>query len=72
MELIELKRRMHAQEVYVFDEALAIEQAECLERLYDLGVVPLERRFGQENQEVEPKEGRKRRPFYGVIESPNT
>lgn len=35
MELIELKRRMHAQEVYVFDEALAIEQAECLERLYD-------------------------------------
>ena len=37
-----------------------------------LGVVPLERRFGQENQEVEPQEDRKRRPFYGVIESPNT
>ena len=35
------------------------------------GVVPLERRFGQENQEAEPQEGRKRRPFYGVIESPN-
>ena len=38
----------------------------------ELGVVPLERRFGQENQEVEPQEDRKRRPFYGVIESPNT
>ena len=36
------------------------------------GVVPLERRFGPENQEAEPQEDRKRRPFYGVIESPKT